>query len=191
MRREGPKPFLLTQHWFELVIVLVYPLSSISRPSSYIRHNPGSGSVSKAGNGNPKRLKFNVKMRSYTGVRIWIYWWAKTQQNDICSFPRHTIQYHNNPSLKLKLNGPTRTSRSNTQKRCHFHYREMECKSRNSRNTWSTGKFGLAVQNEAGKRLIEFCQENTLVIANTLFQQHKRRLYTWTSPDGQHWNQID
>ena len=49
-----------------------------------------------------------------------------------------------------------------------------------------TGKFGLGVWNEAGQRLIEFCQENTLVIANTLFQQHKRRLYTWTSPDGQH-----
>ena len=47
-----------------------------------------------------------------------------------------------------------------------------------------TDKFGLGVQNEAGKRLIEFCQENTLVIANTLFQQHKRRLYTWTSPGG-------
>jgi len=54
-----------------------------------------------------------------------------------------------------------------------------------------TGKFGLGVQNEAGQRLIEFCQENTLVIANTLFQQHKRRLYTWTSPDGQHRNKID
>ena len=54
-----------------------------------------------------------------------------------------------------------------------------------------TGKFGLGVRNEAGQRLIEFCQENALVIANTLFQQHKRRLYTWTSPDGQHWNQID
>ena len=51
--------------------------------------------------------------------------------------------------------------------------------------------FGLGVQNEAGQRLIEFCQENALVIANTLFQQHKRRLYTWTSPDGQHRNQID
>ena len=49
-----------------------------------------------------------------------------------------------------------------------------------------TGKFGLGMQNEAGQRLIEFCQENALVIANTLFQQHKRRLYTWTSPDGQH-----
>ena len=49
-----------------------------------------------------------------------------------------------------------------------------------------TGKFGLGVQNEAGQRLIELCQENALVIANTLFQQHKRRLYTWTSPGGQH-----
>ena len=49
-----------------------------------------------------------------------------------------------------------------------------------------TGKFGLGVQNEAEQRLIEFCQENTPVIANTLFTQHKRRLYTWTSPDGQH-----
>ena len=49
-----------------------------------------------------------------------------------------------------------------------------------------TGKFGLGVQNEAGQRLTEFCQENALVIANTLFQQHKRRLYTWTSPDGRH-----
>ena len=49
-----------------------------------------------------------------------------------------------------------------------------------------TGKFDLGVRNEAGQRLIEFCQENALVIANTLFQQHKTRLYTWTSPDGQH-----
>ena len=54
-----------------------------------------------------------------------------------------------------------------------------------------TGKFCLGVQDEAGQRLIEFCQENELVIANTLFQQHKRRLYTWTSPDGLPQNQID
>ena len=54
-----------------------------------------------------------------------------------------------------------------------------------------TGKFVPGVWNEAGQKLIEFCQENALVIANTLFQQHKRRLYTWTSPDGQHQNQID
>ena len=54
-----------------------------------------------------------------------------------------------------------------------------------------TGKFGLGLWNEAGQRLIEFCQENALGIANTLFQQHKRRLYTWTSPDSQHRNQTD
>ena len=54
-----------------------------------------------------------------------------------------------------------------------------------------TGKFGLGMLNEAGQKLIEFCQENALVIANTLFQQYKRRLYMWTSPDGQNQNQID
>ena len=54
-----------------------------------------------------------------------------------------------------------------------------------------TGTFCLGIQNEAGQRIIEFCQENALVIANTLFQQHKRRLYTWTSSDGRHQNQID
>ena len=54
-----------------------------------------------------------------------------------------------------------------------------------------TGKYGLGVQNELGQRLLQFCQENTLVIANTLFQQHKIRLYTWTSPDSVYWNQID
>src|SRR5574339_106804 len=54
-----------------------------------------------------------------------------------------------------------------------------------------TGKFGLGIWNEAGQRLINFCQENAVVIANTLFQQHKTRLYTWTSSDGQHQDQID
>ena len=54
-----------------------------------------------------------------------------------------------------------------------------------------TGKFDLGMQNEAEQRLIESCQENALVIANTLFQQHKRRLHPWTSLNGQHQNQID
>ena len=52
-----------------------------------------------------------------------------------------------------------------------------------------SGRFGLGVQNEAGQRLTEFCQENALVMANIFFQQHKRRLYTWTSKDGQYRNQ--
>ena len=60
----------------------------------------------------------------------------------------------------------------------------LEWKSRKSRGV--TGKFGFGVQNEAGQRLREFCQENTLIIANTFFQQHKRRLYTWTLPDSQY-----
>ena len=54
-----------------------------------------------------------------------------------------------------------------------------------------TGKFGFGLRNEAGQSLTEFCQENTLVIANILFQQHKRQLYTWVSPDGQYQNQTD
>ena len=94
---------------------------------------------------------------------------------------------------KLKLNDsrrPTRPFRTNSPKRCPFHYRGLECQSRKT-ETPGVGKFGLGVQNEAGQSLIEFCQENALVIANILFQQHKRRLYTWTSPDGQYQNQID
>ena len=54
-----------------------------------------------------------------------------------------------------------------------------------------TGKFGLGIQNEAEQMLREFCQKNAIAIANTPFKQHKRKLYTWTSPDGQHRNQID
>ena len=68
---------------------------------------------------------------------------------------------------------------------------EWNAKEGSQETPGAKGKFGLGVWNEAGQRLIEFCQENALVIANTLFQQHKRRLYTWTSPDGQHQNQID
>ena len=86
---------------------------------------------------------------------------------------------------------PTRPFRTNTQKRCPFHLGDWNAKVGSQETPGVTGKFGLGIWNEAGQRLIEFCQENALVIANTLFQQHKRRLYTWTSPDGQHLNQID
>ena len=68
---------------------------------------------------------------------------------------------------------------------------DWKAKVRHQETPGVTGKFGLVMQNEAGQRLIEFCQENALVIANTLFKQPKTRLYTWTSPDGQHRNQID
>ena len=95
---------------------------------------------------------------------------------------------------QLKLNSSMKTykpSRTNTQKRCPFHYRGLECKSTKSKNSGSNRQFSLGVQNEAGQKLTEFCQENTLVIADTLFQQHKRRLYTWASADAQHRNQMD
>jgi len=81
---------------------------------------------------------------------------------------------------------PTRPSRTNTPKRCPFHYRGLECKSRKSRNTWSNRlmwPWSTEWSREKPNRVVP------LVIANTLFQQHKRRLYTWTSPEGQYKNQ--
>ena len=77
---------------------------------------------------------------------------------------------------KLKLNGSMKTYKtSNIQKICPFHYRGLEtAKVESPKTPGVTGKFGLGVQDEAQQRLIEFCQENALVIANTLFQQHRR-----------------
>ena len=77
------------------------------------------------------------------------------------------------------------------KKRCPFHYRGLKFKSRKSRNTWSNRQVWHWSTKRSRQMLIEFCQENALVIVDTLFQQHKWRLYTWTSPDGQHKNQID
>ena len=77
------------------------------------------------------------------------------------------------------------------QKDVLFIIRDWNAKVGSQETPGVTGKFGLGTGKEAGQRLIEFCQKNVLVIANTLFQQHKRRLYTWTSSDGQHRNQID
>ena len=81
--------------------------------------------------------------------------------------------------------------RTNTPKDVLFIIGDWNEKEGSQETPEVTGKFGLGAWNEAGQRLIEFCQENLLIIANTLFQQHKRRLYSWTSPDGQHWNQIN
>ena len=79
---------------------------------------------------------------------------------------------------------------TNTQKYVLFIIGDWNAKVGSQETPGVTGKFGLGMRNEARQRLIEFFQENALVIANTLFQQHKRRLYTWTSPDSQHRNQI-
>ena len=120
---------------------------------------------------------------------------SQKRQNDLSSFPRQTIQYHSNPSLcpnhaeeaeveqfyedlqdLLELTPP---------KDVLFIVGDWNRKVGSQETPGVTGKFGLGVQSEVGQRLIEFCQENALAIANILFQQHKRRLYTWTSPDGQ------
>ena len=86
---------------------------------------------------------------------------------------------------------PTRPSRTKPPKDVLFIIGDWNTKVGSQEIPGVRGKFGLRVQNEAEQRLTEFFQENTLVIANTLSQQHERRLYTWTSPDGQYQNQID
>ena len=120
----------------------------------------------------------------------------------ISSFPRQTIQYHSNPSLCPTSNAEEAEVEwfyedlqgllELTPKRdVLFIIGDWNAKERSQETRGVRGKFGLGMRNEAGQRLIEFCQENALVIANTLFQQHKRRLYTWTSPDGQDQNLVD
>ena len=71
-----------------------------------------------------------------------------------------------------------------SQKDVLFIIRDWNAKVGSQGTPGVTGKFGFGIQNEAGQRLIEFCQENALVIANTFFQQHKRRFYRWTLPEG-------
>ena len=78
-----------------------------------------------------------------------------------------------------------------TPKRCHFHYRGLECKGRKSRNTWSNSQIWPWRQEWRRAKANRVLPRECTIIANTLFQQHKRRLYTWTSPDGQHRNQTD
>ena len=127
---------------------------------------------------------------------------SQKQQNDLCSFPRQTIQCHGNPSLCPDSNTEEAEAERfyedlqdllelTPKKHVLFIIGDWNAKVGSQETPGVTGKFGLGVQNEAGQSLIEFCQENALVIANTLFQQQKRRLYTWTSPDGQPQNQID
>ena len=95
---------------------------------------------------------------------------------------------------KLKLNGSMKSYNIlelKLKKDAFFVIGDWNAKVGSQETPGVTGKLGLGMRNEAGQRLIEFCQENALVIANTLFQQHKRRLYTWTSSNGQHRNQMD
>ena len=122
---------------------------------------------------------------------------SQTRQNDLCSSPRQTIQYHGNPSLCPTSNAEEAEVERfyenlqdllelTPQKDVLFIIGDWNAKVGSQETPGVTGKFGLGMWNEAGHRLIEFCQENALVLANTLFQQHKRRLHMditrWSTP---------
>ena len=121
---------------------------------------------------------------------------SQKRQNDLCLFPRQTIQII---ITVIQVYAPT----SNAEEaEVEWFYEDLQdltpkidvlyiigdwnAKVGSQETPGVTSKFGLEIWNEAGQKLIEFCQENPLVIANTLFQQHKRQLYTWTSPDGRY-----
>ena len=115
-------------------------------------------------------------------------------QNDLCLFPRQTIQYHSNST---SFYAPT--SNDEEAKRLYNDLQDvLELTPKKDVIfiigdflLWSNRQIWLWSTDEAGQRLIEFCQENPLVRENILFHQHKKRFYTWTSPDGQHRNQVD
>ena len=126
----------------------------------------------------------------------------RKEKKNFSLFPRQIIQNHSNPSLWHNhwyqrnwswsvLWRPRKPPRTKTKKRRPINHRRLECNSRKSGDDWVTGRFGFGLQNEEGQRLREFCQENILVIANTLFQQRQTWLYIWTSQSGQYLNQID
>ena len=123
----------------------------------------------------------------------------KKWQNDLCLFPRQTIQCHSNPSLcpatkaeeaEQFYDGLQDLLELTPKKDVLFIIGDLNAKVGRQEIPGVPGKFGLGVQNETGQRLTELCQKSTLVIANTLLQQHKRRLYMWTSPDSQYQNQV-
>ena len=125
--------------------------------------------------------------------------WMQSQkrQNDLCSSPSKPFNI-----MVIQVYAPTSNAEEAEVEQLYedlqdllalthkkdvlFIIGDWNAKVRSQETPEVTGKFGLGMRNEAGQRLIEFCQENALVIANTLFQQHQRRFYTWTSPDGQH-----
>ena len=130
--------------------------------------------------------KWKVKVKSLS--HVWLLatgWNAAYQAPPSMGFSRQ--EYWSG----VPLPSPTAPSITNTKKRCLFIVGDWNANIGSQEIPWVTGKFGLGVQNEAGEKLTEFCQQNTWVIANSLFQQPKRWLYTWISADGQHWSQIN
>ena len=111
-------------------------------------------------------------------MQIWMQ--SQKRQNDLCSFPRQTIQYHSNPSTSNAEEAEVEPFYEDLQdlleltppKDVLLIIGDWNAKVGSQESPAVNGKFALGVQNEAGQRLTEFCQENALVIANTLFQQH-------------------
>ena len=127
---------------------------------------------------------------------------SQKRQNDLYSFPRQTIQYHSNPSLCLTSNAEEAEVERfyedlqdllelTPKKRCPFHYRGMECKSRKSRNTWTKRQIWPWITEWSRAKANRILPRECTGDSKHPLQQHKRRLYSWTSPDGQHQNQID
>ena len=123
-------------------------------------------------------------------------------QKDLSSFPRQAIQHHSNPRLcpnhwckeaevEWFYGDPQDLLKLTPKERCPFHHRRLECKSRKSRDTWNNRHIWPWSTKWTQERANSIFQDNTLVIENPIFQQRKRGFYTWTSPDGQYWNQID
>ena len=127
---------------------------------------------------------------------------SQKRQNDLGLFPRQTIQHHSNLSLCpnhwcwINWSWPvlwrlTRTSRTNTKKGHPFHHRGLKCKSRKSRDTWINRQLWPWSTKRSRAKASRVLSREHAGCRNTLFQQHSRWLYTWTSPDGQYRNQID
>ena len=156
----------------------------------------------------PERMKWLDQ--SGNDAQLWIsphsqqkslkcYTWVQSQKRQNGLFLRQIIQHHNNPSLcpnhwcQWSWSWPVQwrpTSRTNSKKRCPFHHRGLECKNRKSRDTWSnrqvwpgSTKWGRAKVNRVSRERTGHSKH--------LFQQPKRWLYMWTSPDSRYWNQID
>ena len=129
--------------------------------------------LSRTGEGNGNPLQCSCLENPRDGGAWWAAVYGVTQSQTRLK------------QLSSSSSSSTRPSRTNTQKWCLFIIEDWNGKVGSQEIPGVTGKFGYGVQNEVGQRLIGFCQENGLVILNTLFQQHKRQLYTWISPNGQ------
>ena len=127
---------------------------------------------------------------------------SQKRQNKLCSVPRQTIQYQvirayapisnaEEPEVEWFYEDLQDLLELTLKKDILFIIRDWNAKVGSQEIPGLTGKFGLGVQNEAGQRQTELCQENIWIISNTLVQQHRRKLYTWTSSDSQYRNQID